>query len=311
VTALARTDLGAPRWRGQAGRVEVWYATLTDERTGTGVWVHHETVAPLDGTEPYAHGWTAVFEPGVTPVVERFGPAPPADAEPGVSHVVGSCALGDWWLRGAAGSLEWDLAFSDENEPLFTFPRVVWERELLPGAQIVPAPNATFTGSVTVDGRTVPIDGHGALARIYGHGSAQRWGWLHADLDGDGTLEVVTATARRALLRRLPPLALVRLRLRGERDWPTRSLLAAPRFRTTLRPDGFEVRGRSGGRRLTVQVDLPESETVALRYVDPDGATATCSNSERATASIRLEGDGPPRAWEIDDVAHAEVGHRP
>ena len=299
--------LGAPRWQGQRGRVEVWYATVSDRQTGTGVWIHHETVAPNDEAEPYAHGWVAVFEPGVPPLVERFGPGPVTAAVAGTWQIVDSCALGDGWLRGTAGSLGWDLRFDDASDPMFTFPRLEWERELLPGAQIVPAPSAAFSGSVTVAGRSLSIEGAGALARIYGHGSAQRWGWLHADLDGDGTLEIVTATARRAALRRLPPLALVQLRLPGQPDWPRRPLLAAPRFRTRLRPDGFEVRGR----RLTVQVDLPTAEAVALRYTDPDGATATCTNSERASATIRFDDGRAERTWQLDRAAHAEVGRRP
>lgn len=43
-----------PRWRGAAGRLEVWYATLSDPLTRTGLWVHCETVAPTTGG-PYAH----------------------------------------------------------------------------------------------------------------------------------------------------------------------------------------------------------------------------------------------------------------
>ncbi|MZE54179.1 hypothetical protein GTY86_23490, partial [Streptomyces sp. SID5770] len=53
----------ASRWKGEAGRTEVWYTTATDPATGTGLWLHHELVAPTDGTAPYAHGWAAVFPP--------------------------------------------------------------------------------------------------------------------------------------------------------------------------------------------------------------------------------------------------------
>ncbi|HEX4867368.1 MAG TPA: hypothetical protein VFV32_07045 [Acidimicrobiales bacterium] len=87
----------------------------------------------------------------------------------------------------------------------------------------------------------------------------------------------MTATARRPLLRRLPPLALVQLRLAGAPDWPANPALAAPRFRTQLRPDGFTVRGTIQGRRLEV--------TVALL--------------------------GGEQRWVVDGRAHAEVGTRP
>ena len=319
-------DLGAPQWRGQSGRLEVWYATFTDEASGLGGWVHLETVAPTDDAAPYAHGWTAVFPPDGPPVVERFGPTPVVPANAGAWCQVGGAAGEQGWatvgpaagaddatarLHGAAGSLAWDLQTTDSSPPLYTFPRAVWERHLLPAAQVVPQPTALVRGSVTVAGQTHPVQGPGALARIYGHGSAQRWGWLHAPLGDGAALEIVTATARRVAMRRLPPLALVQLRIPGEPDWPSNPLLAAVRFRTTLRTDGFTVAGGAGGRRLTVEVDLPATARVALGYTDPDGATATCTNSERATARVTMTGRGGERRWTLDATAHAEVGARP
>ena len=52
----------------------------------------------------------------------------------------------------------------------------------------------------------------GAVAHIYGHGNARRWGWIHADLGHGDVLEVVTAVSRKAALRNLPPMAFVRFR---------------------------------------------------------------------------------------------------
>lgn len=304
------TALGAPRWRGQPGRLEVWYLTATDAATGFGIWVHHETVAPTGEQPPYAHGWTAVF-PGGEPVIERFGPVPtsPRGEEP-PWHEVDGCTVGPERVTGSARSITWDLGYADDSAPLYTFPDWAWHRELLPGAQIVPAPSARVRGEVTVHGESVSFDGTGALARINGHGSAQRWGWLHADLDGEGVLEIVSGSARRPGPRRIPPLAFVRLRLDGQDDWPSRSLLAAPRFRTRLRPDGFSVTGHHRGRSLDVDVVLPEGERVDVRYVDPDGAEATCRNSERARVTVTTERAGRRRSWTLDGTAHAEVGWR-
>src|ERR1700754_120581 len=70
----------APRWRGQAGRLEVWYATLSDPLTRAGLWIHGETVAPTQGGAPYTHGWATWFPPGGPPRTERFGPEPAAPA---------------------------------------------------------------------------------------------------------------------------------------------------------------------------------------------------------------------------------------
>ncbi|OOK68996.1 hypothetical protein BZL30_7401 [Mycobacterium kansasii] len=79
----------APRWQGKAGRLEVWYATLSDPSTRAGLWVHCETVAPTTGS-PYGHGWVTWFPPEArrapnvsvrrrsSPPPARHGSTPPA-----------------------------------------------------------------------------------------------------------------------------------------------------------------------------------------------------------------------------------------
>ena len=278
------TDAAAPRWRGQPGRLEVWYATFTDPVSGAGCWLHYEVVAPIAG-DPFAHGWAAVFQPGSTPSLRRFDGA----------------------------EAPWDVKVDAvDAKPLYTFPHWAWEREVLPGAQVVTAPTATFTG--TVDGHS--FDGaRGATAHIYGHGNAERWVWLHADLGGRDALEIVSAVSRRPGLRRISPLALVQLRLDG-RDWPRDPLMVAPLFTTRVDGLSWQVRGSVGRHRLNVDVTIPTDRAVQVAYCDPDGATATCTNSAIADAHISYSGpdrDGWQRLreWHLAGTAHAEVGTRP
>jgi hypothetical protein len=302
------------RWRGQPGRLEVWYTTLTDPVTGTGVWIHHELVAPADGAAAHGHGWVAVFRPGSTPAIERFGPEPwaaPVDGfETTAAQHVGP------HLVGAAGPISWDLTSVCDAPALHTFPRWAWHRELLPAAQIVPDPTAHFSGTLSLpDGDLVLVDAPGANARIYGHGNARSWGWLHADLGDGAVCEVVAAVSTRPGLRLLPPLAFVQLRLPGEPDSPRDPALAAFRTRTRLGADRWSVRGPLGGRRLEIDVRLPAEETVEVDYADPDGHALVCRNSERADAHVRLLGRSgrrwvTEREWRLDGPAHAEVGGR-
>lgn len=301
---------GEPHWRGQPGRLEVHYLTATDARTETGLWVHCEVVAPTGG-DAYAHGWAAMFPPDAPPTYERFGPAP---AEP---H-----ADGDWFrsdaatmtattARGVADDLAWDLTWTADPAPLWTFPRWVWQRHVLPAAQVVPIPTTRISGTAAGE----PFDGAGGVAHIYGHGNAQRWLWLHADLGQGDVLEIVAATARRPGLRALPPLPLVQLRYQG-RDWPRDPLAAALLFRAHMDIDGFRVSGAVGSRRLRVEATLPADRCVAIGYTDPDGATATCQNTERADVQVRVDrltarGWRDERTWSLDATGHAEIGRRP
>ncbi|MFJ8200976.1 hypothetical protein [Streptomyces sp. NPDC096152] len=308
----------APRWDGRPGRTEVWYTTVTDPATGTGVWLHHELTVPTDGSPPTAHGWVATFPREGKVRHARFGPAPwPSPAE-GFS-AVGVTAVGGQ-LSGSADDFSWDLTENPLGAPLFTFPRWSWRRSLLPATHLLPASRAAYSGTLHDGERTLTLrDAPGASARIYGHGNARRWAWLHADLGDGDVLEVVAAVSTRPLLRRLPPLVFLRLKHRG-RTWPSRpersaaGLLGIGRFRARIGLPEWTVTGRTALRRVRVTVTQPADRTLALDYRDPDGAPAVCRNSERSDAEVVLErwwGRWRTEAvWTLDGTAHAEVGDR-
>ncbi len=156
------------RWRGQPGRLEVWYTTLTDPATGTGFWLHHELVAPSDGSEPYAHGWAAIFPPDVPrdgPVLARFGPVAWSPPEGETVFAADGVRMTQATLRGSAAEIGWDLTADGGGPPLFTFPRWAWNSEALPGAQIVPVPSATFRGHLRQRRRLRGGGGHVDPAR--------------------------------------------------------------------------------------------------------------------------------------------------
>ncbi|MHB8681044.1 MAG: hypothetical protein ACYDA2_02975 [Acidimicrobiales bacterium] len=309
----------ATRWRGQPGRLEVWYATVFDPGSGTGLWVHHELVAPVHG-DSRVHGWAALFRTGAAPVCERFGPvsAPDRDAALVLAATTPGAMFDPPRIEGSAGALTWDVRWSapEDGRPLYTFPRWAWERETLPAAQVVPVASASFGGVIAVGPDVVELSpaARGGVAHIYGHGNAQRWAWLHAELGGGDVLEIVAAVSRRPGLDKLPPLAFVQLRS-GGRDWPRDPLAAAPLFRCELDLPRWRVAGTVGRWRLRVEVTVPPEQSVALDYQDPDGAPARCTNSELADAVVVLEHRRArwetAARWELAGCAHAEVGQRP
>ncbi|BBY22946.1 hypothetical protein [Mycobacterium stomatepiae] len=294
----------APRWQGKAGRLEVWYATLSDPLTRAGLWIHCETVAPTGDRAPYAHGWVTWFPADASPHTERFGPEPTRPA-PGAWFDAAGVRAAPEELSGRAGTLAWELSWKAAGAPLWTFPRGVWDRELLPGAQVVLAPTADFTGSLIVNDAAARIEGwRGGVAHIYGHGNAKRWGWVHADLGDGDVCEVVTAVSHKPGLRRLAPMAFVRFRIDGK-DWPA-SPLPSVRMRTTLGLQHWQLEGRIGGRRVLIRVDQPPERCVSLGYTDPDGGTAVCTNTEQADIYIEVD----DRRWSVLGTGHAEVGLR-
>jgi hypothetical protein len=309
-------DLGPSRWDGRPGRLEVWYATLTDPATGTGFWLHHELVATTRG-DVQAHGWVAVFPPGEPPTTERFGPERVVEpGAPGRWFAAAGAEVGAGRLAGRAGAMRWELTHEQGGPPLCTFPAYVWERQLLPSSQVVPNPTARFSGRVERDGRVWDLhDAPGAVARIHGHGNAQRWGWLHADLGDGDVLEIVAASGRHQPLRRLPPKVFAQLRLDG-RDWPDDPLVAAAGTSARLGVPRWYARVTTATRRLRVAVRIPPVTSVTLEYRDPDDSPAQCTNSCVADAEVRLERRAGlrwvvERHWSLRGTAHAEFGERP
>jgi hypothetical protein len=304
----------APRWKGDAGRLEVWYATLSDPLTRASLWIHGETVAPTHDRNPYTHGWATWFPPDGPPRTERFGPEPVQPAAGAAWFDTGGLRVAPEGLTGRAGSLAWELSWTDTRKPLWTFPRAAWERELLPGAQVVVAPTADFTGSLTIDDTAHRVEGwRGAVAHIYGHGNAKRWGWIHADLGDGDILEAVTAVSHKPGLRRLAPMAFIRFRI-GGKDWPA-SPLPSLRMRTTLGLPNWQLRGRIGNRDVSIRVDQSPERCVSLRYTDPDGGTAVCTNTEQADIHVeishRMRGTRViDHSWSVLGTGHAEVGLR-
>jgi hypothetical protein len=245
------------------------------------------------------------FPPDGPPHTERFGPEPVRPAAGTAWFDAAGVRVAHEKLTGRARSLAWDLSWKDQGTPLWTFPRSTWERELLPGAQVVISPTAEFAGTLTAADAAIRIDGwRGGVAHIYGHGNARRWGWIHADLGSGDVVEAVTAVAHKPGLRRLAPMAFVRFRIDGK-DWPT-SPLPSLRMRTTLGLQHWQLEGRIGGREVLIRVDQPPERCVSLGYTDPDGGAAVCTNTEQADIHVDID----DRHWSVLGTGHAEVGLR-
>ena len=299
------TSLTGSRWQGAPGRLEVWYTTLQDAATGTGLWLHHELLAPPDGSGARAHGWAAVFAPGRAPLLSRFGPRDWRGDTDGFR--AGEVTWTDRIHSGRAGDLAWDLTRRPGGVPLHPFPRRAWGSRHFPGAQVVVDPAARYSGTVRVGDRVLDLtEAPGADARIRARSNPQRWGWLHAPLGDGDVCEVVTAVPRG--LPRVPPLTVLRCRLAGT-DWPRAALLGVAGLRARLGRDGWEVAGRVGARTVRIAVRLPEVETAEVGYVDPDGARLLCRTSLLADARVQLSRRGRvERSWTMLGTAHAEVG---
>ena len=286
----------AMRWDGGPGHYEVWYATLTEPRSGTGIWIRYTLRAPVEPGEPAE---CALWLAAMTPAGERYArraafPASELEAHGDPFRV---CLAGaDLSDRGAAGAVAdgaWELSWVPRL-PAVAFVHPLVRRAGIAQTELVLAhPDLTITGTVRLGDRVLELDGaRGAQAHLWGSRHAERWTWAHCNdfhgADGeprpDTFVDGVSVYVER-LGREMGPSTPVVGRFRGE-DFAAIDPLALVRAHSRFGLSTWRFETRAGKRRIVGEVDAPRDGLAGVTYHDPDGRPAYGFNSE--VASMRL-----------------------
>jgi hypothetical protein len=205
--------------------------------------------------------------------------------------------------RAGGHAAEWELAVAGEEPPLRPLRRALLYRTRLPRTKTEASlPDGIVTGRLTFDGRRLEVAGWRAtVGHNWGGEHAERWVWLHADLE-DAWLELVLARIR--LRRALTP-------------WLGGGALSLGRHRLALGGPGRRARvlaapgrldARLGGVRAVV--DAPLEHTVAFAYGDPAGGPGReVLHAATATVRVRVERRGRP-PLELAGIGAVELGAR-
>ena len=323
------SSANALRWDGSPGHYEVWYLTLTDPASGTGVWIRYTLRAPLDGAGERAE--SALWLLAMAPDGDRFArkqtfPASELEARDDPFRL---CLAGaDLSDRGAAGELDggaWELSWEPRLAPYEFVHPLVRRTGAAQTELVLPHADLVISGTVRLGGRVLELDGaRGGQAHLWGTRHAARWAWTHAsDLHGtdgvarpDTFVDAVSVYVER-LGRELGPSTPVVGRFRGD-DFAATSPVALARARSRFGLSTWRFEARDGKRRIVGEVDAPRETLAGVTYHDPDGRPAYCYNSE--VASIRLSVfDRIARGrfgWMLRDTlvargrAHFEYGQR-
>ncbi|HZJ70838.1 MAG TPA: hypothetical protein VFF36_07900, partial [Planctomycetota bacterium] len=167
----------------------------------------------------------------------------------------------------------------------------------LPKAKaLVGSPNATFDGTLVVDGETVRIDGwRGSQNHNWGrrHTDAYAWGQV-AGFDGaPGTfLECSTARLRVGPLT-TPPMTVVVLRLE-DRELRMNGILDSLRAEGRYDFTSWRFCTEAAAGRIEGRFEAPASGFVGLVYDNPPGGAKTCLNSKLAACELQVALPGQP-----------------
>lgn len=300
------------RWQGGPGHYEVYYLTLTEAASGTGLWIRYTLLAPREGAASCAL-WFVVTDParGVTarkatfPITQLTSGADPFRLQ------VGSGTLADGAAEGELEDADWSLRWNSGRPYEHVRPAL---RPLATTVLCLPHGDVGFEGQIRYADRALELAGaRGAQAHLWGSKHAASWAWARCGdfrtEDGehvwDTFVDGVAAKVRR-LGRELGPLTLLVGRVDGE-DLRLTSL----RRPGGLGPKGWRFGVLAGRRKLIVEV-RPERRLLAgVTYGDPDGQRAYCYNTETASMRLEVHERGRPSKTLLGaGCAHFEYGQR-
>ncbi len=308
-----------------AGHYESYFQRANHPERPLGFWIRYTIFSP-EGQPHAAVGelWAIWFDGERNKVTAVKSVVPLTNCRfdrTCLSVQVGEARLNEARLSGAAASqghaIAWDLEYSGDAAPLLLLPEELYDRAFPKAKALVGTPNASYRGTVSVDGEVHAISAWiGSQNHNWGQRHTDRYAWAQvAGFDGvpDSFLECSTAQIKVGPLWS-PCFTLVVLRLEGEEyaiNALPRALIAEGRWSYF----DWTLRTRQAGIEIAATISAPRERFVGLRYDNPPGGAKTCLNTKLARVELRLRRAGRPElhlrcehraAFEIltDDGAH-------
>lgn len=299
------------------GHVESYFLKLNDREGRRALWLK-ATILVRDGGAPrFAEAWAIAFdrEGRHVAVKERIPLAEARFGDGGLDVLVSRLRLSPGRASGEVASgdhrIAFDLRFTMVAPPLVHFPSERMYEGPLPSSKLVtPHPDSRFTGSYSVDGETIEVEGwRGMEGHNWGAGHAERYAWAHCNQwEGEDDLVFEGVTARVKVGPVLaPPLTVLCVRHRGVR-YDFNAPLALLRARGTFDTRRWTFSATSALATFTGELWADTRDFVGLSYENPDGAITYCLNSKIARGRIRLSVRGRPDVEAMTQAAALEIG---
>jgi hypothetical protein len=288
------------RWDATAkGHFEVWFLTLNDPSSKLGLWFRYTLSAPVNSSEPRAALWAAVFNPSAPQQnfgirreypIDQFSFDGKEDFNLSISESSFSSSRATGSIENNLHSVRWDLSFVPSQKTFNHINRAV--HFFLRPRSSVCSPNldVRFCGTVEVDGRTFFLDdAPGCQSHLWGRKQVDEWVWAHANAfeHHAGTVFEGLAARPRVAGVTLPPIQSLFLRHRGEEHHLIR-LRVKEQWRRHL---GIGVWSFSAmNTRIYIEGTAQGrlGNMLQAHYLDPDGESLYCLNTEVANLKIRI-----------------------
>jgi hypothetical protein len=301
-----RNAWNASRFRpGETGGLyESYFLRANHPQKPLAFWIRYTVFCPK-GRPQDAQGelWAIWFDGEARQVVAVKESRPIADCLFSTERLdarIGDATLDDGSLAGRAASaghaVSWRLTFAGGGAALLLLPEAMYASGFPKAKALVARPNAVFTGTLTVDGQEVAIDGwRGSQNHNWGSRHTDRYAWGQVagfDNAPEAFLECAAAQVRLGPLW-TPRLTLLVLR-DGDEEIALNGLWQAARAHGDYDFFTWTLDSRGPQARLHGRIAAPAAVFVGLDYLNPPGGSKTCLNSKLASAEFTLERPGRP-----------------
>ena len=179
-----RTDWNSSRFKpeDQSGFYESYFQRANHPTRPLAFWIRYTSFSPKGRPDKACGELWAIYFDGetnrITAVKETIPISQCSFSRTQLDVRIDGATLTDGALRGRAASpshtLQWSLRYTGHERPLLLLPESLYERGFPKAKALVGTPNAVYTGTLTVDGREIPIDG-------WTGSQNHNWGSRHTD----------------------------------------------------------------------------------------------------------------------------------
>ena len=299
---------------GARAHVESYFLKINDPDARRALWVKATILA--NERERVAEAWAIAFARGKSPIAFKttvdLGGA--SFSRQAIDVAMPRFALTRAHARGDVGDVSFDVALSDDSEPLVQNRHVrMYEGPFPSSKTLTPMPNLRARGEVRVPGEDAwKVDGwRGSLGHNWGRGHAYAYAWGHCNVWNEMDDVVFEGTSARVRVGPvlLPTSTLLFVRTGGQ-------TYALNRMRRvffqhgamTFRRWTFSARGPSVSVRGELWADT--DDMAGLRYENPTGETTYCLNSKLASARLEVTLAGRRPLVLTSRAAALEIGTR-
>lgn len=285
-----------------SGFYESYFLRANHPTRALAFWIRYTSFCPAARPgEARGELWAIYFDGESNAIAAAKQTVPLANCEFSPSELnvrIGSATLDAERLRGGAASssrtIQWTLDYAGGQPPLLLLPESWYDRGVPKAKALVGRPNAIFTGTLVVDGRTIAIDGwQGSQNHNWGtqHTDRYAWGQVAGFDNAPGAfLECSTAQIKLGPLWS-PRLTLVVLRLDDE-EYAINAPLEWVRTSGRYEPFTWTIETRTAGVNIQGRIHAAAGSFAGLTYDNPPGGSKTCLNTKLAGAEFTVTRSG-------------------